>query len=472
MKQLLIAFFSLFFIGCGVQTHYTSTLGDGVRLLTPRETHRLLAKSNIHAEPYTIINKHTSAARIRKIISGYDVSTLAKRSSGVGLPVLLKTHRALFIPITKHAFLSHLQPAVAIAEQREGQPIQITLQDPRYQPHYKGHRVRTQESMAFDYFSSIPANKRLKFRVLLTPDNYKRSRGFYLSQPYDDRKIPIVMIHGLFSTPETFMKLADAIENDPTLNRRYQIWFYFYPTGTPWAITATYFREDFTELIHKLDPKQRNKKLRNITIIAHSMGGLISRFACSHPENAPHRAYLANHKAHEILPPAVAAMFRRTFVYKPLPYPSRIIFMATPHRGSSLAEGFTSWCAKMLISLPSIMVKAAGQLLQLTPTELERIPPATLRLIEQGESAIQQLQAQNPAIIAVNQMRPRKGIRVHSIIGDVGLNLRARFYTDGVVTYASSHLTFSDSEHIIPSNHDVTQKDSAVQIVKEILGKP
>jgi pimeloyl-ACP methyl ester carboxylesterase len=60
----------------------------------------------------------------------------------------------------------------------------------------------------------------------------KKSRLTFL-QPYDPGKIPLVLIHGLISTPRMWASVVKELLGVPNIRERYQFWFFYYPTGQP-----------------------------------------------------------------------------------------------------------------------------------------------------------------------------------------------------------------------------------------------
>ena len=61
---------------------------------------------------------------------------------------------------------------------------------------------------------------------------------------FDPRKVPVVMVHGLWSSPLTWMEMFNDLRSDPTLRKNCQFWFYLYPTGQPFWNSAVRFRVD------------------------------------------------------------------------------------------------------------------------------------------------------------------------------------------------------------------------------------
>jgi hypothetical protein len=78
------------------------------------------------------------------------------------------------------------------------------------------------------------AGKLNQLRVLdmITP-RPKREPRLYLMEPYDPNKEPLIMIHGLLSTPLAWAELSNDLWADDAIRRRYQIWHYLYNTSAP-----------------------------------------------------------------------------------------------------------------------------------------------------------------------------------------------------------------------------------------------
>jgi triacylglycerol esterase/lipase EstA (alpha/beta hydrolase family) len=91
--------------------------------------------------------------------------------------------------------------------------------------------------------------------------------GFYLLSEWDSNKTPLFLVHGINSSPSIWCEFIEDIDQD-----KYQIIFYHYPSAESLSMSAYYFGEVL------IDIKQRNSE-HNFTIVAHSMGGLVSRGA-------------------------------------------------------------------------------------------------------------------------------------------------------------------------------------------------
>src|SRR5206468_2926361 len=73
----------------------------------------------------------------------------------------------------------------------------------------------------------------LEFLGLFRPEAARGESGLYLVQPYRPGKIPVVLVHGLHASPDTWAQTLNHLQNDPFLAEHYQFWAFLYPTGDP-----------------------------------------------------------------------------------------------------------------------------------------------------------------------------------------------------------------------------------------------
>ena len=98
----------------------------------------------------------------------------------------------------------------------------------------------------------------------------------YLLQPFDpDRRI-VVMLHGLASSPEAWINVANEVLGDEELRRNYQIWQVYYPTNLPLAVNNQAIREAIEQTLANFDPQGTAKASHDMVLVGHSMG------ACCH----------------------------------------------------------------------------------------------------------------------------------------------------------------------------------------------
>ena len=99
--------------------------------------------------------------------------------------------------------------------------------------------------------------------------------GIYFLEPYDPQKIPVLFVHGLGGSPAEFRFLATSIDLD-----RFQPWFFRYPSG---------FRlHSVGRTLSRLTGALREKLgFDSLYMVAHSMGGLVSRSCILQAERNP-----------------------------------------------------------------------------------------------------------------------------------------------------------------------------------------
>lgn len=89
--------------------------------------------------------------------------------------------------------------------------------------------------------------------------------GVYFLEPYDARKIPVLFVHGINGTPKNFRFLVEHLDRT-----KYQPWLYYYPSGVRLAGVADHLDQTMKTL-------QLEHGFAQYYVIAHSMGGLVSR---------------------------------------------------------------------------------------------------------------------------------------------------------------------------------------------------
>jgi len=94
--------------------------------------------------------------------------------------------------------------------------------------------------------------------------------GIFFMESYNPKKIPIIFVHGAGGHPGQWAYLIEHIDRT-----RFQPWLVYYPSGLRIG--------NIGNAIAKSIPIMKQKyKFENIIIIAHSMGGLVSRSAINH----------------------------------------------------------------------------------------------------------------------------------------------------------------------------------------------
>lgn len=89
--------------------------------------------------------------------------------------------------------------------------------------------------------------------------------GVYFLEPYDPKKIPVLFVHGISDSPARFAYLIEHLDR-----KRFQPWVYSYPSGVHLNSVADHLDQTMTKL-------RVRHHIGRIAVVAHSMGGLVSR---------------------------------------------------------------------------------------------------------------------------------------------------------------------------------------------------
>ncbi|MEX2139581.1 MAG: alpha/beta fold hydrolase [Pirellulales bacterium] len=303
---------------------------------------------------------------------------------------------------------------------------------------------------------------------LLRPEETQKLTGLYMLEPYQPHKIPVLFVHGLWSSPVTWMEMFNDLQGTPELRNHYQFWFYLYPTGQPFWLSATRLRDDLAEMRNRLDPGRRHAAVDQTVLVGHSMGGLVSRMQTIDSGNDFWN--IVSDKPFHLVKaePRVRADLEKTFFFQPNPSVRRVVTIGTPHRGSSFATDTARWLGNKLITLPSMFAERRQQFRK---ENADLLRPDT-RLFEISTS-IDSLAPDSPILPALLHAHKAPWTRYHNIVGQApqgGFLRRVGGDGDGIVETASAHLDDVASEIVVPADHvSVHRHPLAVLEVRRIL---
>jgi triacylglycerol esterase/lipase EstA (alpha/beta hydrolase family) len=284
-----------------------------------------------------------------------------------------------------------------------------------------------------------PAN--LMFAGLLggfKATNYPAPTGLYFLQPYDPDRIPLVFVHGLFSTPFDWVKTINGLQADPEIRKHYQFWVFAYPTGNPILYSALRLRQELA----KADQLYPNHK--PYVVVGHSMGGMLTHDQLVTVNKAMWEKALGQVADNIFKDNSSDSLIVHSTIFHANPRIARVVFICTPHRGSDLASNGIGKIGISLITLPTRLT--AVMLDTLTSADLAKLTGSSKRL----PNSITGLKPTSPALPVINSVPI--GVPYHSIIGDRGKG-DCPNCSDGVVAYWSSHLDGAQSEKIVPGPH-------------------
>ena len=304
----------------------------------------------------------------------------------------------------------------------------------------------------------------LDLAKVILPGRFTNQTNLYASTPYDPSKIPVILVHGLYSSPGTYKVMYNELIHEPWFREKYQAWFFSYPTGTSWVYNAAFFRDHLKQATKMAQEKGGLDNWNKMVLVGHSMGGVISHASLIDPGTR----FYDNRFDVPIDRLKVSADARQairwTTLYEPITEPSRVIFMAAPHRGSPAANRFFSRFISNLIRLPKTMTI---DLVDVTMSELgTSVTDGQSSRLEQ--TSIGTLAPTFNGYQALNDSPIRSDLSIHSIIGDRGKG-NTPDSSDGIVPYWSSHIDNVRSEVIVPYSHTLTTKPETITEVKRIL---
>lgn len=287
----------------------------------------------------------------------------------------------------------------------------------------------------------------------------------YLLQPYDPDRHVVIMLHGLASSPEAWINVANEVLGDENLRRNYQVWQLYYPTNLPLALNNATIRNVIEQTLQHFDPDQTARASHDVALVGHSMGGVLSRLMVSTSGTGVGDALLSKYKMNDQQLAAAHSNLDPFLQFTPLPQVSRAIFVAAPHRGTPFAENRISRWAAGLVQLPVSVLDRFKQLAQLLVVPGSASSAAMARPL----NSIDNLSDRDPFVMAVADLPISPGVQYHSIIGNHTPSLALTLSDDGVVPYSSSHLAGAQSEKIVPSGHSVQDTPEAIIEIRRIL---
>ncbi len=302
---------------------------------------------------------------------------------------------------------------------------------------------------------------------LIDPNKTEKLRGIYMLEPFDPNRVPVVMVHGLWSSPLTWMPMFNDLRSFQELRRNYQFWFYQYPTGQPFWISATQMRSDLHELRQTLDPSHQFPVLDNIVLVGHSMGGLVSRMQTV--ESGEEFWRVLSDKPFTSLRGDETELQRlaAALYFHPNPSIKRVVTIGTPHRGSDYANDATRWLGRKLIKLPTSLTEMGNSLIRQNPGVFQNTELLTTT------TSIDSLSPQSPIFPAMLRAPRAPWVRYHNIIGVIPQSswLSASDEpSDGVVGVQSAMMDDVVSEILVESKHqDIHAKPRAILEVRRIL---
>ena len=417
-----------------------------------------------HLEPLGVT---LDQPKIKLPLARYHIARASRtpnESAALGAPMLLE-YDTTNAPVYPHDGL--MISATAVYRRVEGEPHLSLLSGKNY--------IKLDGStypLNIDNVAPITAMARRGRHVargglsfMLHPAAMHVKPGIYLTEPYDPKKIIVLMVPGLQSTPFAFVDLLKAMRRGPEVSERFQVWTFLYGTGMPVLFNAHELRQNLEKTIRAVDPQDRDFATRHIVVLGHSMGGVLAHTLVSSSGEKLWNTLFT-------VPPqrlgGDRAMIRRlsdAMHFRRDPRVVRAVFAATPHRGSKLADSWIGRIGASLIRLPSDL---QTDIVDVVSNNRDAATVAGQAFAsEMNFSAVRTLSPRDPALNALADLPI--DVPFDSIIGQHNAG-PLETSTDGVVAYTSAHLEGAASELVVRSGHGVCETPDAQREIIRILG--
>jgi pimeloyl-ACP methyl ester carboxylesterase len=392
---------------------------------------------------------------------------------GLGVPVVLEDSHRLASPF----YPPHGQffPATAVLEFPEavpGRPAEARLRF--YNPlevvdlpvgrHPQPLAANLTAALEFT-LTDAPFEQIRPHEATPSASGEKESQLYFLTR-YDKTKVPVVFVPGMLSKPSAWKNTINELFADPDLRRRYQPVIFVYPPKLPIPLSAARLRELLKRSRGQLDPGHHDAGFGRMVLVGHSMGGLLARLQVTDSGTDFWNAFFTAppKKTAGQLDDKTQDLMRGSLFFQRDPDVRLVVFIATPHRGSLLADvSLYRAVMRLLVSLPETARHRLQSFLELPATFIQ---PALRPFHGFGVEGIENLSTKHLFFSAL--ARHPVGAPFHSIIA-VRQPRNFRQGSDDVVPYWSAHLDGSVSETIVPYTHGCLERPATVQAIMKIL---
>jgi len=292
----------------------------------------------------------------------------------------------------------------------------------------------------------------------------KITRPLILMQPYEKGRIPVVFVHGTASSPVWWAEMVNTLRADPTIRKHYQFWFFQYDSSNVILESAAQLRETLSNTVEKLDPTGSDPALRQMVVVGHSQGGLLTKMSVVTPEDKLWKS-ISDKSLDELdTSMEIKDLARRLFFFEPLPFVTEVVFISTPHRGSFLTKNWVRSLVRSFVNIPIDLVFHQAGLYKKFAEQLKM--PASVR--DKVPTSIDGMSAENPLLQSLVVMPLAPGVKGHSIISVLpGMDIHNG--NDGVVEYKSAHIDGVESEFIVRFPHSCQGNPFTIEEVRRIL---
>jgi pimeloyl-ACP methyl ester carboxylesterase len=279
-----------------------------------------------------------------------------------------------------------------------------------------------------------------------------------MMHPYRPGRVPVVLVHGTASSPARWADIVNELQNDPKLRGRIQFWLFTYNTSNPILLSAADLRQGLQRIRKEIDPDGRDPALNQLVVIGHSQGGLLTRLMVTDSGTRFWDALTDVPFEKLDVSPETRALIQRAMFFEHQPYVTRVVFIATPHRGSFRVSSFVLGLVRKLVTLPLTIVSGVAEVAAKNVGLPKEAAPTAVDNMMPGNRFVRTLSASPIA----------PGVTAHSIIPEKNEG-PPEGQDDGVVKYESAHLEGVASEKIVLSTHSTQSTPATILEVRRIL---
>ena len=287
----------------------------------------------------------------------------------------------------------------------------------------------------------------------------------FATVPHRRGRIPVVFVHGTASSFGRWAEMYNRLAADPRLRARYEFWFFSYDSGSPISWSAMLLRESLQHAVKLLDPDGTDPGLHRMVVIGHSQGGLLTKMTVIDSGSRFWDLNFRRPPESLDVSPETRDLLQRVAFVTPLPFVKRVVFLATPHRGSYLTlNRVVDWLTRF-VKTPFALAGVMGDLLTLNR---DALAIASAESKPRLPTSLDQMNPRNAFLQTLNGIPLAPNVAAHSIIAVQGKG-PVEDGVDGVVAYRSAHLEGVDSELVIRSGHSLQDQAETVEEVRRIL---
>lgn len=283
-------------------------------------------------------------------------------------------------------------------------------------------------------------------------------------------RIPVVFVHGTNSSSARWANMVNDLINDPEIHRHYSFWFFGYMSSQPIALSARELRLAITDAMHLFSAGGPASGCGEaMVVIGHSQGGLLTKMTAIDSGDRFWRKISDKPFEEVSIPPKTKNLLREALFVEPLPYVKRVIFVATPHRGSFLAgPQIVRRLVERLVTLPVDILQTSAAIASSVAGYRAAEPTASL---ERVPTSIDNMSPGNAFIQALGEIPVAPGITANSIVAVKEGYDPYEEGNDGVVEYESAHIDGVESEFVVRSPHSTQSNPHTIEEVRRILVK-